>query len=346
MPSTQEFRRRIKSVSSTKQITKAMEMIASIKMQKSVKTIAQARAYIQNAWNILHLLSEKILSDDHALINPKDHAKKTAVILITSDRGLCGSYNSEVIKKLTSFKNVILETEGTPTSRIQDLDSRSGSQPVWNDNTIDIIAIGKVGAAFVNRYKIGKLIAEFKGFENNISVEDVIPISKLTNGEYMAGNYDKVVVIYSHFISSLKQVPVVKQILPIVEDHIDHPELWEGNNVILEPEGTPTSRIQDLDSRSGGHPVENDKNNTEYKFEPNPDEVFDGVLRQILRTQIFGAILEANASEHSARMVAMKNATDNATDLVDELKLVYNSIRQGNITSEIAEISGAAEAMK
>ncbi len=307
MPSTQEFRRRIKSVSSTKQITKAMEMIASIKMQKSVKTIAQARAYIQNSWNILHLLSEKILSDDHALVNPKDHQKRTAVILITSDRGLCGSYNSEVIKKFVNFEKEECSC---------DTDTKTCGEYL---GSCDVIAIGKVGASFVNRYKLGKLIAEFKGFENNISLEDVIPISKLTNGEYLAGNYERIVVVYSHFISSLRQVPVVKQILPIIEDHV------EGDIEWVKPE--------------------NDAE-TEYKFEPNPDEVFDGVLRQILRTQIYGAVLEANASEHSARMVAMKNATDNATDLVDELKLIYNSIRQGNITSEIAEISGAAEAMK
>ncbi|MEI6039922.1 MAG: ATP synthase F1 subunit gamma [Candidatus Berkelbacteria bacterium] len=306
MPSTQEFRRRIKSVGSIKQITKAMEMIASIKMQKSTKTIAQARSYIQNAWNILHLLASKTLDQDHPLLKPRE-VKKTAVILITSDRGLCGSYNSEVIKKFVNFE----KNECACNSETKTCGEYLGN--------CDVIAIGKVGAGYVNRYKIGKLIAEFKGFENNISIEDVVPISKLTNGEYLDGHYDRVVVIYSHFISSLKQLPVVKQILPIVEEHIDNPELWEK--------------------------VEIDEN-IDFKFEPNPEAVIDGVLKQIVRSQILGAILEANASEHSARMVAMKNATDNATDLVDELKLVYNSIRQGNITSEIAEISGAAEAMK
>lgn len=306
MPSTQEFRRRIKSVGSIKQITKAMEMIASIKMQKSTKTIAQARSYIQNAWNILHLLASKTLDQDHALLKPRE-VKKTAVILITSDRGLCGSYNSEVIKKFVNFE----KNECACNSETKTCGEYLGN--------CDVIAIGKVGAGYVNRYKIGKLIAEFKGFENNISIEDVVPISKLTNGEYLDGHYDRVVVIYSHFISSLKQTPVVKQILPIIEEHIDNPELWEK--------------------------VEIDES-IDFKFEPNPEAVIDGVLKQIVRSQILGAILEANASEHSARMVAMKNATDNATDLVDELKLVYNSIRQGNITSEIAEISGAAEAMK
>ena len=294
MPSTQEFRRRIKSVGSTKQITKAMEMIASIKMQKAVKTIAQARDYIQNAWNILHMLSKKALPEDHVLVKPHENINKTAVILITSDRGLCGSYNSEIIKKF------VLETKNATSS-------------------VDVIAIGKVGASFVNRYQTGNLVAEFKGFENNISVEDCLPIAKMTIEDYLAGKYDRVVLVYSHFVSSLKQTPVVQQILPISENHIDTENIWV--------------------------PTETD-DKTEYKFEPNAELVIDGVLRQILRVQVYGAILEANASEHSARMVAMKNATDNATDLVDELTLIYNSIRQGNITREIAEISGAAEAMK
>jgi F-type H+-transporting ATPase subunit gamma len=284
-----------------------MEMIASIKMQKATRTINQARSYIQNAWNLLHLLSQKALEADHPLINPRP-VKKTAAIVITSDKGLCGSYNSEVIKKFVEF-----EKNECPCNTT---DKTCGIYM----GSCDVIAIGKVGASYINRYKIGKLIAEFKSFENNVVIEDVIPVSRLTNGEYLAGNYDRVVVIYSHFISSLKQVPVVKQILPIIEDHIDSPELW------VKPDEKMAA--------------------TEFKFEPNPDEVFEGVLRQILRSQIFGAVLEAGASEHSARMVSMKNATDNATDLVDELTLIYNSIRQNNITSEIAEISGAAEAMK
>ena len=224
MPSTQEFRRRIKSVNSTRQITKAMEMIASIKMQKSVKTIAQARSYIQNAWNILHMLAEKTLEQDHPLITPRE-VKKTAIILVTSDRGLCGSYNSEVIKKLVNYCSSEARTDQNTNF------SADASKNICHE--INIISIGRIGASFVNRYKIGKLVAEFKGFENNVSLEDVTPISKLTNGEYLAGQYDRVVVIYSHFISSLKQVPVIKQILPIVEDHIDHPELWENDNQVI-----------------------------------------------------------------------------------------------------------------
>jgi len=303
MPSTQEFRRRIKSVNNTKQITKAMEMIASIKMQKATRFAAMARSYTQNAWNMLLKLATIVLPEAHPLLSPRT-VENTAVILITSDRGLCGSYNSEIIKKFVAFGK-------------EQCTHNQKSYNGYNGNC-DVIAIGKKGAEFTKRYKTGKLIAEFPGFENNVQPEDVIPILKMTSDEYLAGKYDRVVVVYSHFESSLKQIPVVKQILPISNDHIDKPEIW----------------------------TQGDEAETEYKFEPSPDAVFDGILKQFLRVQIYGAILEANASEHSARMVAMKNATDSAGDLIDELKLIYNSVRQGSITREIAEISGAAEAMK
>jgi F-type H+-transporting ATPase subunit gamma len=304
MPSTQEFRRRIKSVNNTKQITKAMEMIASIKMQKAVKTIANARSYIQTAWNLLHMLAGRVLPENHILINPKNIGK-TAVILITSDRGLCGAFNTDVLRRFVQFEKEECSCNGTTCGE--------------TTGNCDVIAIGKRGAEFVKRYKTADLIAEFKGFENNVLFDEVIPISKMTNGEYLNGKYDRVVIIYSHFVSSIKQSPIVKQILPITEDHISDPALWQEQETEA-----------DLD----------------YKFEPDADKLFDSILKQIVRAQIYGSILETNASEHSARMVAMKNSTDNAKDLIDELTLLYNSIRQNNITGEIAEISSAAEAMK
>jgi len=293
MPSTQEFRRRIKSVNNTKQITKAMEMIASIKMQKAVRTAASGRSYVQNSWNMLETLAKLTSPESHPLLNQRE-IKRTAVVLLTSDRGLCGSYNSEVLKKLLNFQK-----------------NEAGS--------FDVITLGKKGAEFVKRYAVGDLAAEFPALESNIGFDDIRPIAKLTIDEYLSGKYDRVVVIYSHFESSLKQTPVTKQILPITSEHIDIPELWQKKEETVQ---------------------------SEYKFEPDPDTVLDAILPQFVRLQIFGAILEANASEHSARMVAMKNATDNAGNLIDELRLIYNTVRQGNITREIAEISGAAEAMK
>lgn len=323
MPSTQEFRRRIKSVNNTKQITKAMEMIASIKMQKAVRTAASARSYIQNIWNMLERMAGLVLPKDHPLV-AKREIKNMAVILVTSDRGLCGSYNSEVIKKFAQFvKNSVISSEAersqnsvSASTMISPTPPKAGGR---NDKVCcDVIAVGKRGAEYVKRYKVGNLVAEFPAFED-ATPESVAPVAKMTIEEYLAGKYDCVTLIYSHFESSLKQTPVAKQILPISDEHIDKPELWAQKE---------------------------EETATEFKFEPSAALILDGILKQVLRTQVFGAMLEANASYQSAQMVAMKNATDNATNLIDELKLVYNTVRQGNITREIAEISGAAEAMK
>lgn len=293
MASTQEFKRRIKSVHNTKQITGAMEMVASVKMQKAVKHILDARSYVHHTWNILVKLANLTLKQDHPLLHPKE-INKSVIIFISSDRGLCGSYNADLFKKLISFRKNCEEE-------------------------CDIIAIGKKGADFIRNYKLGNLIAVFPGFENNIDLSDIVPISKLSNGEYLAGKYDRVYIIYSHFISSLKQVPVVHKLLPLDKNHLDLPDLWT---------------------------VKTEEDETEYRIEPNPDEILDKLIRRIVRLQVYGAVLSANASEYSASMVAMKNATDNAGNLIDELTLTYNTIRQNGITNEIAEISAGAEAMK
>jgi F-type H+-transporting ATPase subunit gamma len=303
MPSTQEFRRRIKSVNNTKQITKAMQMIASIKMQKAVKTIRSARSYIQSSWNILGMLAKLTSPEKHPLLQSRP-VKKIGVIVITSDRGLCGSYNTNILNKALSYAKGEIKL-GVETDVIADL---------------DLVSIGQKGTNFIKTLPKGELLAEFTGFGKEIEFEETKPIAKLMIDEYISGKYDQVVVIYSHFESPLKQTPVVKQILPITKDHIDIPELWEKS--------------------------EEQEKQIEYKFEPNPDAILERILNQFIRMQIFGAVLESNASEHSARMFAMQSATDNASDLISELQLVYNTVRQGNITREIAEISGAAEAMK
>jgi F-type H+-transporting ATPase subunit gamma len=302
MPSTQEFRRRIKSVNSTRQITRAMEMVASVKMQKAVRAMQSTRSYIQTSWNLLELLGRVTSPDSHPLLNQRK-AQKTGLITITSDRGLCGSYNTNIINKANSYAagNV-----------------KIGEQAEIADN-IDLVSIGQKGSGQVAKLSKSNLIAQFEGFGKEIDFEDILPVSKLMIDSYLEGRYDKVVLIYSHFESTLKQTPVAKQILPITRDHIDIPSLWEK-------------------------PSEN-FNNVEFKFEPSPDAVLDRILIQFIKMQIYGALLEANASEHSARMFAMKNASDNAKDLINDLTLTYNTIRQDGITREIAEISGAAEAM-
>lgn len=326
MASTQEFRRRIKSVNNTKQITKAMEMVASVKMQKAVKQILDARTYVQESWNMFSRLATFALPENYPLITPKK-INKTAIILVTSDRGLCGAYNADLLKKLSGF----IKNECSPNNE---------TMKQLSNESCDIIAIGKKGADMVKNYHLGNLIAAFPGFEHNIDLSDIVPISVMSNGEYLKGKYDKVVIIYSHFVSSLKQSPVVKQILPIVPDHIDLPELWVDGDSPRDTEGTvPSNKSGDVSRRDASPSIE-------YLFEPNAKEILDKLLRRFIRLQIYGAILEANASEHSARMVGMKNATDNAEELISDLTLTYNTIRQNSITNEITEICAGAESMR
>lgn len=260
------------------------------------------RSYIQTSWNLLELLGRATSPESHPLLNQRK-TKKTGLVTITSDRGLCGSYNTNIINKANSY--------ATGNVKI-------GEQAEIADN-IDLVSIGQKGSGQVAKLSKSNLIAQFAGFGKEIDFEDILPVSKLMIDSYLEKKYDKVVLIYSHFESTLKQTPVAKQILPITRDHIDISSLWEK-------------------------PSEN-FNNVEFKFEPSPDAVLDRILIQFIKMQIFGALLEANASEHSARMFAMKNASDNAKDLINDLTLTYNTIRQDGITREIAEISGAAEAM-
>lgn len=299
MSSTAQFRRRIKSINNTKQITRAMQMISSIKMQKATKKIQDSRAYIQDAWNILAKLTKMSLPNDHILLSSPQEATKLAVILVTSDRTLCGSYNADIFKRYLRFVK-------------ENFDLTKA-----NEN-IDVIAVGKRGADFVKKNDLGTIVAEFNGFENGVDFTQIIPISKLSNGKYLNKKYQKVVVIYSHFESLISHLPVTKQILPIVDSHIDEARLWQ----------------------------EADQTEADYTYEPDANQIIEMTLSQIVRTQIYGAVLEGNASEQSARMMAMQNATDNAQNLIKELTLLYNTIRQNSITAEISEIANAAEAMK
>ena len=346
MPSTQQFRKRIRSIKNTSQITKAMEMIASVKMQKAIRTVASARSYTQNAWAMLTTLAEMSSSKNHPLLQKRE-VKRSLLIIAGADRGLCGSYNSDLGRKVVSYiknnnsvisalssvspasSSVIPAEAGILGNKIpdqvrDDKDKRPEAQ-------IDVVAAGKKAAELAKKLGLN-LVAEFPSFELDVEFWESRPVSKFAIESYIKGDYDKVDMVYSHFVSTLKQTPAIKQLLPIDRHHIDLPELW--------------GEIQGEDSLSlKNRPVEM-TNGIDYKFEPNTDEILERILPQFIRAVVYGLFLESNASEHSARMFAMKNATDNARDLIDDLTLTYNSIRQDSITKELAEIAGAAEAMK
>ncbi|MBI4652840.1 ATP synthase F1 subunit gamma [Candidatus Kuenenbacteria bacterium] len=302
---SKEIQRRIKGVKNTKQITKAMEMVAASKMRKATERVLATRSYARLAWEMLNNLSGRVNPELHPLFQERE-IKKIAVILITSDRGLCGAMNTQVIQKA-----------------IKTIEKQEKSK-------VEFISVGKKGRDFIKKYY--KIFAEFIGLENVSKIAEIAPIVKIAIEDYEKGLYDKVILIYTDFISTLKQEPIARQLLPLkkeefkkILDEIDHLE-----------------QVQQSISKSQEAENKNLKIKFEYKFEPNSDEVLKELLPRLLEIQIYQALLESNASEHCARMVAMKNATDAAKDLIDNLTMTFNQVRQASITQEIAEISTGA----
>ncbi|MFA6548051.1 MAG: ATP synthase F1 subunit gamma [Candidatus Magasanikbacteria bacterium] len=291
---TKAIKRRIKSVTSTKKITKAMEMVSAAKMRKAVENALKTRTYAKLAWDILVDLSKTEKSNLPLLaIRP---VKKVLLILITSNRGLCGSFNSNIIKKTAEqIKN---------------------SQ---QDVAIEVLGIGKKGAEFSKKMNYN-LIASFTDLSDTPNQKDISPICKMVIEEYTKENYDKIVVAYTDFKSAIAQIAKIKQVLPISEHDLE--------TMVGDLKEIKTEKISD------------------YLFEPDKEKVLEYVLPKLVETQILQAALESAASEQSARMMAMRSASDAATDMITELNLNFNKARQAGITQEIAEIAGGAAALE
>jgi F-type H+-transporting ATPase subunit gamma len=283
MAKTKEIQRRIKSISSTKKITKAMEMVSAAKMRKATEAVLKTRTYANLSWEIILNLS-KNSKELHPLLAMRDEVKKVAILVITSNRSLCGGFNTAVLNKVREVTNS--ETE--------------------------IILLGKKGWALKNN-----IVAEFPKADVAFSNSETSTIAKMLVADYLSGKYDKIMVAYTDFKSAARQIPRLKQLLPV--------------------------DINALDNDLGMAPVTVDV--TEYLFEPSTFEVLDRMIPKLIGVQIFQALLESNASEHSARMTAMHQATEAAADMTAELVLYYNKSRQAAITSEIAEISAGANAL-
>ena len=274
-----------------------MEMVASVKMQKAVRAIETERAYIQHNWKLVVEISDSLKDFTHPYLEVRE-VKNVAMLVVSSDRGLCGAFNTDIVRK---FKNYVTENP----------------DQISFDH-LDIIAFGSKAADSIAKMGKGNLVASFDTVESEVNFDETSAVSKILLEGYLSKKYDKIILLYPHFVSSLTQKPVINQLLPISRDNLDVPELWK---------------------------IEYKEEQFDYKFEPSLSNIISEMLPIILKTQVYGAVLEANASEQSSRMVAMKNATDNAGDLIDELQLTYNSIRQDSITREIAEISAGAEAL-
>jgi len=294
---TKAIQRRIKSVTNTKKITKAMEMVSAAKMRRATDSVLATRPYSNLAWQIISKINKSDTENIHPLLTERDDKNnREMVILVTSDKGLCGSFNSQMFREVKKFINT--------------------------DKKLDFIVLGKKGENFIYREKL-TVSASFNNLTNNPKFNDVKPIAKMAMDKFVDGTYNKVHLAYTDYVSILKQNATVRQLLPIVRDE----NLGSVNKV---EEGKEKS-IEEI---------------SEYVFEPDKKELLEMLLPKIVETQIYQAVLESVASEHSSRMVAMKNATDAANDMVRDLTLTFNKIRQAGITREISEISAGKAALE
>ncbi len=320
MPNTKDIQRRIKSINSTKKITKAMEMVAATKMRRAIEAVFKTRTYANLSWETVLNLSESLSENGesfHPLLSKKNGVNKTAMIVITSNRGLCGGFNSSIIKK--AHESIQLHE-------------------AKQNRGVDIIAVGKK-AIDMYKYYGYHIEANFPKADVAYKVSDISPVAKIVLDEFLNKKYDKTVVAYTDFINGSKQIPRVKQLLPV--DLFGEDEYFGimGQDSRV---GIDKDFIEEKRDKHGVSSGERGK----YEFEPSPQEVLDEMIPRLIEVQLFQALLESNASEHSARMASMHQATDAAKDMVEELTLYYNKARQATITSEISEISAGANALQ
>ncbi len=309
--SARDIKRRIKSINNTKKITRAMEMVSAAKMRRSVASVVGIRPYAHSAWSVLTNLARAFKDHRQGLLEVRE-VKSVLVIAIASNRGLCGSFNAQVAKKI---KDEINNPEKLKINRIGDKKIEAIVSNV--DLKIDFITIGKKGEAMVRRLD-KEIVATFPELTYLPKIEDVRAVAKIVIEEYLAKKYDKVAVIYTDFVSAINQQTRIRQILPVskvdLEKQIAEMDILAKEVGLKEPD-------------------------LEYKIEPSPKELLDYIFPRLIEMQIYHAILESNASKESSRMLAMRNATDAAGEMADSLTLAYNQLRQSKITQEIAEIS-------
>lgn len=291
MANTITLKRRIGSVTNTRQITKAMELVAASKMRRAQEQARSGRVYREAAYSLLSRLSKTNEASEHALFMTRPIRRKLYVV-ISSNRGLAGAYNANILRLMTRS--------------IQEDDKANISTQV--------IAIGKQAANFTRRLSGVELLAAYPAFGDQPTANDIRPLLNTITDMYINKEVDSVQLLYTDFKSNLTQIATQLSLLPA--------------NVVAD------------DVQADDKTLEN------VTFEPSIQAVLDNVTVRLLEVQLWQAMLESIASEHSMRMLAMKNATDNASDLIDDLTLAFNTARQAAITQELAEITGGAEAIK
>ena len=287
MAGSKEIRTKIKSVENTRKITKAMEMVAASKMRKAQDRMRAARPYAEKIRNVAAHFSNARPEYKHPFLIKREQVKNVGLIVVTSDKGLCGGLNTNVLRlSLNNMKTWESEAKA-----------------------VSVTAIGNKGFSFMNRVG-AKIPSHIIGLGDRPHMEKLIGPVKVMLDAYIAGEIDQLFICYTRFINTMKQEPVCEQLLPLSGEQIGSPEgYWD------------------------------------YIYEPEPVAVVDELMTRYIESLVFHAVAENMASEQSARMVAMKSASDNAKTVIDELKLVYNKARQAAITKEISEIVGGAAAV-
>jgi len=282
--SAKEIRGQIKAIQNTAKITKAMEMVAASKMRKAQQRVLDARAYAEGIARVIANLMQAHPEYKHPFFTHREEAKRIGIILVTTDKGLCGGLNTNALR-LT----------------VQTMKNRKAE--------VDVINIGRRGGAFMRRVGVN-VSGSVEGVSDSPELADILGAADLAIEQYMSGHFDEVHLLYSEFVNTMTQTPRVTQLLPCPPtDEPSHPGYWD------------------------------------YLYEPDSHTVLDGLLKRSVEALVYHALLENKACEQSARMVAMKSATDNAKDIVKDLQITYNKARQAAITQELAEIvAGSAAA--
>jgi F-type H+-transporting ATPase subunit gamma len=287
MPGSKEIRTKIKSVQNTRKITKAMEMVAASKMRKAQERMRAARPYGEKIRNVAAHISHANPEYKHPFLVERDTVKRVGIVVLTTDKGLCGGLNTNVLRLAL---NQMKEWE------------EQGEQ-------FDLCCIGNKGLGFMQRSG-ANIVSHIVGLGDRPHMDKLIGAVKVMLDSYTQDRFDKLVMFYTRFINTMKQEPVMEQLLPLTGEKL----------------GVPTG-------------------SWDYIYEPEAKAVLDQVLTRYIEALIYQAVSENMASEQSARMVAMKSASDNASNVIDELTLIYNKTRQAAITKELAEIVGGAAAV-
>ncbi|TAK12651.1 MAG: ATP synthase F1 subunit gamma [Anaerolineae bacterium] len=294
MANAREVKKRIRSVKNIAQVTRALQAVSASRVRKAMDRMFHTRPYANKAWNVLtHIAKQPGRESLHPLLTKRDNVKSVVVLLITSDRGLAGPYNTNIMRfALEKF----------------------GKYPV----PVRFISIGRKGTELLLR-RGQEVMADFSGLPAEPSFADTSAIGRMAVEEFLSGKADEVYLLYTDFVSMVKQDPTMKKLLPLEFD-------------------TSAGLVQS-EYATGG------LSSGVYEYEPGEREILDEIVPRFTGLQVFQAMLESLASEHAARMVAMRNATENATDLAGILQLEYNKVRQQAITNEILDIVGGAEAL-